>query len=347
MTSFNLRPEKDGLLMPSYFSQLTTEMNNPATIAIDEVSTREMLMLMNDEDQRVPLSVRQEIDTIAEAVDLLYRSLKKGGRMIYVGAGSSGRLGVLDASECPPTYGTDPELVQAYIAGGDKAIRTAVEGAEDNSEGGALLIREIGVTANDVVIGITASGTAPFVLGAVTQAREIGAAIIGVVTNKNSLLSEICTLCIAPVVGPEVISGSTRLKSGTAQKLVLNMLTTGVMIKLGKVYNNLMVDMKASNTKLYDRSIRIVRQVTGVSAEEADDALKKAGMQVKKAILMLETGVDAGAAEAVLEQHEGRLKEAIRQEKARSAAAADPNTQEIAASKLIPHTTDNAQSEET
>ncbi|WP_010271564.1 N-acetylmuramic acid 6-phosphate etherase [Paenibacillus senegalensis] len=330
--------------MSSYFAQLTTEMNNPATIAIDEVDTRDMLMLMNDEDQRVPLSVREEIDVIAEAVDLLYHSLKNGGRMFYIGAGSSGRIGVLDASECPPTYGTDPALVQAYIAGGDTAIRTAVEGSEDDSEGGARLIRDIGVTADDVVVGITASGSTPFVLGAVRQAREIGAPTIGVVTNKNSKLSEICNLCIAPVVGPEVISGSTRLKSGTAQKLVLNMLTTGVMIKLGKVYNNLMVDMKASNTKLYDRSIRIVKQVTGVSDVEADEALKKAGMQVKKAILMLETGVDAEEAAAILEKHAGRLKEAICEEKTNLTAQA--NKQEIVAGRLLPQAADGAQTGE-
>lgn len=306
--------------MTSYFAQLTTEMNNPATASIDECGTREMLLLMNDEDQRVPLSVREEIDAIAEAVELLVHSLKNGGRMFYVGAGSSGRLGVLDASECPPTYGTDPGLVQAYIAGGDVALRTAVEGFEDNSESGAQLIREKGVRPGDVVIGITASGSTPFVLGAVRQAREIGAATVGVVTNKNSRLSELCDICIAPVVGPEVISGSTRLKSGTAQKLVLNMLTTGVMIKLGKVYNNLMVDMKASNKKLYDRSIRIVREVTGVSEPQAAEALQQAGLHVKTAILMLETGTDAGEAAALLERHEGRLKAAIRDVRSRSAA---------------------------
>lgn len=305
--------------MNSYFAQLTTEMNNPATASIDERGTRDMLLLMNEEDQQVPLSVRKEIDAIADAVDLIYKSLKNGGRMFYVGAGSSGRLGVLDASECPPTYGTDPELVQAYIAGGDTAIRTAVEGSEDDSEGGALLIREKGVRAGDVVIGITASGSTPYVLGAIRQARENGAATVGVVTNKNSKLSELCDICIAPVVGPEVISGSTRLKSGTAQKLVLNMLTTGVMIKLGKVYNNLMVDLKASNTKLYDRSIRIVRQVTGASAAQAAEALKKAGMHAKTAILILETGLDAKEATDLLERNEGRLKAAIREGKGQAA----------------------------
>lgn len=304
--------------MTSNFAQLTTEMNNPATASIDECGTREMLLLMNEEDQLVPLSVRQEIDVIADAVDLLYKSLKNGGRMFYVGAGSSGRLGVLDASECPPTYGTDPGLVQAYIAGGDIALRTAVEGCEDDSESGALLIREKGIGASDVVIGLTASGSTPYVLGAIRQARENGAATVGVVTNKNSKLGDLCDICIAPVVGPEVISGSTRLKSGSAQKLVLNMLTTGVMIKLGKVYNNLMVDLKASNSKLYDRSIRITRQVTGVSEPQATEALKKAGLHVKTAILILETGMDAEEATALLERNEGRLKSAIRNGKGQS-----------------------------
>ncbi|OXS56214.1 N-acetylmuramic acid 6-phosphate etherase [Cohnella sp. CIP 111063] len=298
--------------MTSYFSQLTTEMNNPATASIDEASTRDMLLLMNDEDQRVPLSVRQEVDTIADAVDMIVKSLKSGGRMFYVGAGSSGRLGVLDASECPPTYGTDPAMVQAYIAGGDIALRTAVEGCEDDAESGAQLIVDKGIGAGDVLIGITASGSTPYVLGAVRKAREAGAATIGIVTNDNSRLSELCDICIAPVVGPEVISGSTRLKSGTAQKLVLNMLTTGTMIKLGKVYNNLMVDLKASNSKLYDRSIRIVRQVTGVSEAEAEETLKKADLHVKTAILMLEAGVDAEEATSLLERHDGRLKAAIR-----------------------------------
>ncbi|MFC4600156.1 N-acetylmuramic acid 6-phosphate etherase [Cohnella hongkongensis] len=298
--------------MTSYFSQLTTEMNNPATASIDERSTRDMLLLMNDEDQLVPLSVRQEVDAIADAVDLIVKSLKNGGRLFYVGAGSSGRLGVLDASECPPTYGTDPELVQAYIAGGDVALRTAVEGCEDDAEGGARLVLDIGVRASDVVVGITASGSTPYVLGAIRQARQIGAVTVGLVTNKNSRLSELCDICIAPVVGPEVISGSTRLKSGSAQKLVLNMLTTGTMIKLGKVYNNLMVDLKASNSKLYDRSVRIVKQVTGVSDERAEAALKEAGLHVKTAILMLETGSDAEDATKLLDRYEGRLKAAIR-----------------------------------
>lgn len=303
--------------MNSYFEQLTTEKMNPSTQFIDECDTRDMLLLMNDEDQLVPLSVRKEIDAITAAVDRLYESLKNGGRMFYIGAGTSGRLGVLDASECPPTYGTSPELVQAYIAGGDIALRSAVESCEDDTEGGAQLIVDIGVTSRDVVIGLTASGSTPYVLGAVQQANEIGAGTIGITTNQNSRISQLCDICIAPVVGPEVVAGSTRLKSGSAQKLVLNMLTTGVMIKLGKVYNNLMVDLKASNAKLYDRSIRIVRTVTGVSEQEAVEALSKASLQVKTAIMMIETNTDATKADEILQQHKGRLKAAIHSTKAR------------------------------
>jgi len=298
--------------MTSYYAQLTTEKINPATQFIDECDTRDMLLLINDEDQQVPISVRKEIDSIAAAVDTLYESLKNGGRMFYLGAGTSGRLGVLDASECPPTFGTDPELVQAFIAGGDIALRTSVEGCEDDEESGKQLITDKGITSRDVVIGITASGSTPYVLGALKRAKELGIPTIGITTNGNSRISEICDICIAPVVGPEVISGSTRLKSGTAQKLVLNMLTTGVMIKLGKVYDNLMVDVKASNKKLYDRSIRIVRTVTSVSEERAIEALQQANMHVKTAIMMIATGTDAEQAAEILRQHDGRLKAAIR-----------------------------------
>lgn len=297
--------------MNTYFEELTTEKINPRTQHIDECATRDILRLINQEDQLVAMAVDKEIDSITEAVDLLYHTLKNGGRMFYVGAGTSGRLGVLDASECPPTYGTDPELVQAFIAGGDIALRTAVEGCEDDFDGGKQLILNKGITDRDAVIGITASGTAPFVLGAAEQAKAIGAKTIAVVTNKNTKLAAVCDVTIAPVVGPEVIMGSTRMKSGTAQKLVLNMLTTAVMIKLGKVYNNLMVDLRASNNKLHDRSIRIVRTVTGVSADMAEEFLLKANMQVKTAIMMIETGTDYEDARTLLAHHDGRLKAAI------------------------------------
>ncbi|KKO52695.1 N-acetylmuramic acid 6-phosphate etherase [Paenibacillus sp. DMB20] len=298
--------------MDEYLAGLTTEGINDKTQMIDECSTEQMLLLMNEQDAKVPAAVAAEIPNIVKAVDTLHATLRNGGRMFYIGAGSSGRIGVLDASECPPTFGTDPLLVQGYIAGGDIALRLAVEGSEDNEEEGIALIEEIGVTDKDAVVGITASGSAKFVIAALRRAREIGAATIGVVNNKESRLAPVCDICIAPVVGPEVIMGSTRLKAGTAQKLVLNMLTTCTMVKLGKTYNNLMVDLKASNIKLYDRSVRIIKAATGVDDETAIPYLESASMNCKLAIMMIKTGLDAGEAAKALEQCEGSLKAAIR-----------------------------------
>ncbi len=249
--------------MNEYLSNLITEKVNQNTKNIDECSTREILELINEEDCGVPYAVKEEIPNIIKAVDILYESLKNGGKMVYMGAGTSGRLGVLDASECPPTFGTDPELVQGYIAGGDVALRTAVEGCEDNEDLGRQQIIECNIKEGDVVIGITASGSAPYVIGGMKQGKESGAKTIAVVNNKDSKLKPICDICIAPVVGPEVIIGSTRMKAGTAQKLVLNMLTTSTMIKLGKVYGNMMVDLKATNNKLNERALRIIKTTTG------------------------------------------------------------------------------------
>ncbi|MGG1311103.1 MULTISPECIES: N-acetylmuramic acid 6-phosphate etherase [Cohnella] len=298
--------------MNEYLAGLITEEINPDTQMIDECSTEEMLRLLNREDAKVPAAVAAEIPQIVKAVDILHRLLKNGGRMIYIGAGTSGRLGVLDASECPPTFGVDPSLVQGHIAGGDMALRVAVEGCEDDAEEGIALIERCGVTDKDAVIGISASGSAAFVIAGLKRAAELGAATIGVVNNKNSKLSEVCDVCIAPVVGPEVIMGSTRLKAGTATKLVLNMLTTCTMVKLGKTYNNLMVDLKASNKKLYDRSIRIIKAATGADAETATEFLHKASMNCKLAILMIKTGLGAEEAEQALLKCDGNLKAAIR-----------------------------------
>jgi N-acetylmuramic acid 6-phosphate etherase len=295
----------------NYLRDLTTETINRKTLNIDECSTEEMLKLINDQDRQVPIAVEKEISNIAKAVDVLYASLKKGGRMFYIGAGTSGRLGVLDASECPPTYGTDPQMVQGYIAGGDIALRTAVEGCEDDPVAGEQLIKDCGVTDKDVVVGITASGSAMFVLGAVQSARKMGARTIGLVNNENSKLSILCDVCIAPIVGPEVIIGSTRMKAGTAQKLVLNMLTTCTMIKLGKVYGNLMVDLRATNNKLYDRARRIVCSVTDVDDKIAEQVLLQAGNNTKLAIMMIKTGLDAQDAQQILDRNDGRLKAAI------------------------------------
>lgn len=298
--------------MEQYFAGLTTEGINPDTQMIDECTTEQMLRLLNQEDAKVPAAVAAEIPQIVRAVDILHHVLKQGGRMFYIGAGTSGRLGVLDASECPPTFGVDPALVQGHIAGGDMALRVAVEGFEDSAEEGIALIERVGVTSRDAVIGISASGSASFVIAGLKKAAELGAVTIAIVNNKGSRLEEVCDICIAPVVGPEVIMGSTRLKAGTAQKLVLNMLTTCTMVKLGKTYNNLMVDLKASNKKLYDRSIRIIRIATGVDPDTAAEFLEKASMNCKLAILMIKTGLDTVQAERVLEESEGNLKSAIR-----------------------------------
>lgn len=297
--------------MDEYLSGLTTEKINEKTLRFDECSTEEMLLLMNEQDALVPLAVKAEIPDIMKAVDILHRTLKNGGRMFYIGAGSSGRIGVLDASECPPTFGTDPELVQGHIAGGDIALRVAVEGCEDNAAEGIALIEQCGVTSHDAVIGITASGSAQFVIAALRKARELGAVTIGVVNNKASKLEQVCDVCIAPVVGPEVIMGSTRLKAGTAQKLVLNMLTTCTMVKLGKTFNNLMVDLRASNIKLRDRSVRMIQAAAGVDDATAKTYLEQAGGSCKLAIMMILSGLDARAAEQALLQNDGSLKRAI------------------------------------
>lgn len=298
--------------MNEYLAGLTTEEINQDTLMIDECTTEQMLRLLNQEDAKVPTAVAAEIPQIAKAVDVLHRVLKNGGKMFYIGAGTSGRIGVLDASECPPTFGVDPSLVQGHIAGGDLALRVAVEGFEDNAEEGMALIERCGVTDKDAVVGISASGSAAFVIAGLQKASEIGAATIGVVNNKNSKLESVVDICIAPVVGPEVIMGSTRLKAGSAQKLVLNMLTTSTMVKLGKTYNNLMVDLKASNVKLRDRSIRILKSATGVDSETAAAVLEQASMNCKLAIMMIKTGLDAESAEQVLERCDGNLKAAIR-----------------------------------
>ncbi|RAU97114.1 N-acetylmuramic acid 6-phosphate etherase [Paenibacillus sp. YN15] len=298
--------------MNEYLAGLTTEKINPATRTIDECTTEEMLALLNREDAKVPAAVAEEIPRIAQAVDMIHSRLENGGRLFYIGAGTSGRLGVLDASECPPTFGVEPELIQGHIAGGDTALRTAVEGFEDLAEEGIALVERCGVTAQDAVVGISASGSAAFVIAALKKAGELGAATIGVVNNQGSRLAEVCQVTIAPVVGPEVIMGSTRLKSGSAQKLVLNMLTTSVMVKLGKTYDNLMVDLKATNAKLRDRAVRIITAACGAGEAEAAKALAEAEGSCKLAILMLAAGLDAAAGQQLLAETKGMLKQAIR-----------------------------------
>ncbi len=291
---------------------LQTENRNPSTINIDSVSTLEMLQMINNEDKKVALAVEKEIENISKAVDIIVEKLHNGGRLIYIGAGTSGRIAILDASECPPTYGTDPDLVQAFIAGGDKAIVRSIEGAEDDSELGADELKAINFNFKDVLIGIAASGRTPYVLGAVDYAVSVGAVTIGISNNPDSILGQISDISICPVTGPEAVTGSTRMKAGTSQKLVLNMISTGVMIKYGKVYENLMVDVKASNDKLYERSKNIVVEATGVSVSEAEEVLKETNYNCKLAIFMIISKLNIDAAKRILDENKGYIREALK-----------------------------------
>lgn len=293
------------------YELLDTEKINLDTAIIDECSTEEILKLINAEDKKVPFAVEKEIPQISAAVDRIYVSLKNGGKLFYIGAGTSGRLGVLDASECPPTFGVDPELVQGYIAGGDIALRKAVEGCEDNEADGKKQMVDCGVTNKDVVVGITASGSAAYVIGAIKKARELGAGVIGITNNRENGFSEYCDICITPICGPEVISGSTRMKAGSSQKMVLNMLTTSVMIKLGKVYGNRMVDLRATNKKLVKRAIHMICEVTDVLEEEAKEWLEKAGGSSKLAIMCILSGKNVEEAKEILDHNDGYLKKAL------------------------------------
>ena len=288
-----------------------TEEQNERTGNIDELSTIDMIRLINDEDKKVALAVEWEAERIAAAVDVIAGQLKAGGRLIYCGCGTSGRLGVLDAVECPPTYSTDPDMVVGLIAGGYDAMFRAVEGAEDDRALGEKDLRDIRFGREDVLVGIAASGRTPYVLGAMAYARSLGAPVISVTCCPGSPVTEAADIAIAPAPGPEVVTGSTRMKSGTAQKMVLNMLSTGAMIKLGKVYGNLMVDVKPSNEKLIDRCRRIVCTAAEVDGETAGEALEQCGWRPKTAIVMLRLGVDAEAARKLLDGSGGRVAAAL------------------------------------
>lgn len=292
-------------------SQLVTEDRNVNTINIDNVSTLEMIQLINEEDKKVAMAVGEVKENIAIAVDIIAEKLSLGGRLIYIGAGTSGRLGILDASECPPTYGVSHEMVQGIIAGGYTAIFKAVEGAEDDKNLAAKDLMERSLSEKDVVCGIAASGRTPYVIGGMKYAKEIGASVICVTMNPQSEMAQIADVPICVVVGPEVIMGSTRMKAGTAQKLVLNMLTTGAMIKLGKVYGNLMVDVKASNEKLYARAKRITMMATGESEANVEKVLKTANFNVKLSILSIKTGLSIVEAEKLLNENKGYVQKAI------------------------------------
>ncbi|KHD34861.1 N-acetylmuramic acid-6-phosphate etherase [Clostridium acetobutylicum] len=298
--------------MNSHLEDLTTEKVNDDTVSIDVMNTEDMLKAINNEDIKVAYAVQKEIHNIVKAVDIVSEKLKNNGRLFYIGAGTSGRLGILDASECPPTYGTNPELVQGIIAGGNEAILKAVEGAEDDEDMGRSIIKERNMTSKDVVIGITASGRTPFVIGAMKEARKNEIIAIGISNNKDSLINKNVDIKIAPIVGPEVIMGSTRMKAGTAQKLVLNMITTAVMIKLGKVYGNLMVDLSLSNKKLVDRAVRIIEHATKVEKEKAMEYLKRANLKPKVAIVMIKTNTKSYEAERLLNMADGFVTKAIK-----------------------------------
>jgi len=288
-----------------------TEQRNAASRNLDRMTAMGIVRLMNREDRKVAVAVGREIPAIARAVDAIVSGIRKGGRLIYVGAGSSGRMGVLDAAECPPTFGTSPKQVQALIAGGRRAITRAVEGAEDSARNGERDLRAKKVGRNDVVVGIAASGTTPYVLGALRFARGRGATTVAVTSNLRMPVGRLAKIVIAPEVGPEVLTGSTRLKAGTSQKMVLNMLSTAVMARLGHVYENLMIDMMLTNEKLEDRALRILAAASGKSVSAAEHALPAAGHDLRVGLMMLKRGVEAREAKRLIAQAGGNLRGAL------------------------------------
>lgn len=290
---------------------LVSEGRNPDTMGIDVMSTHDILCTINSEDSTVPGAVKQVIPAIERAVDAIVAAFNQGGRLIYLGAGTSGRLGVLDASECPPTFGVPDDMVVGLVAGGPSALLRATEGAEDRSEDGVSDLKAIDFSAKDVLVGIAVSGRTPYVIGGLQHARAVGAVTVALSCNPVSMIADLADIAISPVVGPEVLTGSTRLKSGTAQKLVLNMLTTASMIRIGKSYQNLMVDLHATNKKLLARAVRIVMQATECTAQQAEAALETTNNDVKLAILVQLTGLDVTAGQAALRAAGGVLRQAI------------------------------------
>jgi N-acetylmuramic acid 6-phosphate etherase len=295
----------------SVLEGLGTEASTTERGDLDLLDTVELVQRMNAEDTRVPAAVAECAAEIAAAVDGITERFRRGGRLIYIGAGTAGRVGVLDASECPPTFGTDPSMVIGLIAGGETAIRSAVENAEDDAEAAEASLRELALSENDTVVGISASGRTPYVVGGLDYARGVGALTVAIASNADSAIGAAAEIAIEVVTGPEFISGSTRLKSGTAQKLVVNMLTTLSMIKLGKTYRGVMVDLQATNEKLHARSIRTVSQLAGVGVDEAAAALASAQGSVKLAVLMLATGASAEVSASALAGADGILRDAI------------------------------------
>lgn len=293
-------------------STLITEQRNPNSMNVDSLSALKIVQLMNEEDKQVPLAIEKCLPQIAQAVECIVAAFQQGGRLVYIGAGTSGRLGVLDASECPPTFGVSPEMVKGIIAGGERALRHPIEGAEDSKAQAVVDLQTIQFSSKDVLVGIAASGRTPYVIGALEYAKSLGSVTVSIASNPNSAMANIVDIAIDTVVGPEVLTGSSRLKSGTAQKLVLNMLTTASMILMGKCYQNLMVDVQASNEKLKARAIRIVMQATDCDKSLAEETLKVADQNAKLAIMMILSGLDRAQAEALLEKHHGKLQLALK-----------------------------------
>lgn len=306
---------KRQILNPRIYSvvldRLTTEQHNPSSGEVDQLSSIEIVELMNREDQGVAEAVGKESAKIARAVDAIVEAMESNGRLIYMGAGTSGRLGVLDASECPPTFNTDPALVVGVIAGGPQALVRSIEGAEDYPEYGERDLKEIDVTKNDIVVGIATSGRTPYVIGGLAYAKKLGCRTVGLACNVGSELEKVADIMISPVVGPEIVSGSTRMKAGTATKLVLNTLTTATMIRRGKTFGNLMVDLRATNSKLRDRSRRIVRMLTELDDENVQHLLDHCDGEVKTAIVAHRRGVDAKEARRILSRVNGHLRDAM------------------------------------
>ncbi|QUT01882.1 N-acetylmuramic acid 6-phosphate etherase [Proteus terrae] len=292
-------------------SNLVTESRNHNSENIDTLSTFDMLKVINNEDKKVPLAVEKTLPEITQLVDKVAIAFSQGGRLIYCGAGTSGRLGILDASECPPTYGTPHEMVIGLIAGGHKAILQAVENAEDNTQLGEQDLRQLNFNEQDILVGIAASGRTPYVIGALQYAKSLGATTGAISCNPESPIAKLADIAITPIVGAEVVTGSSRMKAGTAQKLILNMITTGAMIKIGKVFGNLMVDVEATNAKLVERQIRIVMQATESERAIAEEALSQCHRQCKTAILMILANVDAQQATQMLNQNKGFIRKAL------------------------------------
>ena len=293
-------------------TKLTTETNNEATKNIDLLSTREMVRLINEEDKKVAYAIEKELDNVAKAIDLITENFKKGGRIIYTGAGTSGRLGVMDASELLPTYGLAPERAFGVMAGGQGAMFKAVEGAEDSKELGIKDMKDINLTSLDSVIGVAGSGRTPYTLATLEYANTLGCHTIAVTCNADSDMAKVAEVSIAPVVGPEVISGSTRMKAGTSQKMILNMISTGVMIRSGKVYGNYMVNVQPTNEKLVKRSINMIKVINEITEEEASKLFEESGRSVAIATIMHKTGVSKETAEKAFAQHDGMIRDTIK-----------------------------------